>query len=77
MAPIHHHFEKLGWSESQIVIRFWIIAVILAALGMATLKLGRMLNLTKRNKKVVLGLGKTGLSVVNTRASRCLVDLLG
>ena len=39
MAPIHHHFEKLGWSESQIVIRFWIIAVILAALGMATLKL--------------------------------------
>ena len=39
MAPIHHHFEKLGWSESQIVIRFWIIAVILAALGMSTLKL--------------------------------------
>ena len=39
MAPIHHHFEKMGWSESQIVIRFWIIAVILAALGMATLKL--------------------------------------
>ncbi|RUX33964.1 phospho-N-acetylmuramoyl-pentapeptide-transferase, partial [Mesorhizobium sp. M7A.F.Ca.CA.002.09.1.1] len=30
MAPIHHHFEKLGWTESQVVIRFWIIAVILA-----------------------------------------------
>ncbi len=39
MAPIHHHFEKKGWSESTIVIRFWIIAVILALVGLATLKL--------------------------------------
>ena len=39
MAPIHHHFEKLGWAESQIVIRFWIISVILALIGLATLKL--------------------------------------
>ena len=39
MAPIHHHFEKLGWSESTVVIRFWIIAVMLALLGLATLKL--------------------------------------
>ena len=39
MAPIHHHFEKLGWAEPQIVIRFWIIAVILALIGLATLKL--------------------------------------
>lgn len=39
MAPIHHHFEKLGWTESQVVIRFWIIAVGLALLGLATLKL--------------------------------------
>ncbi len=39
MAPIHHHFEKLGWTESQVVIRFWIIAVGLAMLGLATLKL--------------------------------------
>ena len=39
MAPIHHHFEKLGWSESTIVIRFWIISVMLAILGLATLKL--------------------------------------
>ena len=38
MAPIHHHFEKKGWSESQIVIRFWIIAFVLALLGLATLK---------------------------------------
>lgn len=39
MAPIHHHFEQLGWTESQIVIRFWIISVMLAMLGLATLKL--------------------------------------
>jgi phospho-N-acetylmuramoyl-pentapeptide-transferase len=39
MAPIHHHFEQLGWSESKVVIRFWIIAIILALLGLATLKL--------------------------------------
>ena len=39
MAPIHHHFEKLGWAEPTIVIRFWIIAVILALIGLATLKL--------------------------------------
>ncbi|PZP86829.1 MAG: phospho-N-acetylmuramoyl-pentapeptide-transferase [Azospirillum brasilense] len=39
MAPIHHHFEKLGWQESTVVIRFWIIAVILALIGLSTLKL--------------------------------------
>lgn len=39
MAPIHHHYEKLGWSESTIVIRFWIIAVIFALIGLSTLKL--------------------------------------
>jgi len=38
MAPIHHHFEKKGWAEPQIVIRFWIIALILAMIGLATLK---------------------------------------
>lgn len=39
MAPIHHHFEQLGWSEPTVVIRFWIIAVVLALIGLATLKL--------------------------------------
>ncbi|MGD1037793.1 MAG: phospho-N-acetylmuramoyl-pentapeptide-transferase [Roseiarcus sp.] len=39
MAPIHHHFEHLGWSEPQIVMRFWIIAFVLAMIGLATLKL--------------------------------------
>jgi phospho-N-acetylmuramoyl-pentapeptide-transferase len=39
MAPIHHHFEKLGWSEPTVVIRFWIVAVMLAMLGLSTLKL--------------------------------------
>ena len=38
MAPIHHHYEKQGWSEPQIVIRFWIISLILAMIGLATLK---------------------------------------
>ena len=39
MAPIHHHFEQLGWSEPQIVMRFWIIAFVLAMIGLASLKL--------------------------------------
>lgn len=39
MAPIHHHFEKKGWAEPQIVIRFWIVSLILAMVGLATLKL--------------------------------------
>lgn len=39
MAPIHHHFEQLGWSEPTVVIRFWIIAFVLALAGLATLKL--------------------------------------
>jgi|TARA_B110000881_G_scaffold218783_1_gene239027 phospho-N-acetylmuramoyl-pentapeptide-transferase len=38
MAPIHHHFEKKGWAESTVVIRFWIISIILAMIGLATLK---------------------------------------
>ena len=40
MAPIHHHFEKLGWQEPTIVIRFWIISVILALIGAVVLKTG-------------------------------------
>jgi phospho-N-acetylmuramoyl-pentapeptide-transferase len=39
MAPIHHHYEKLGWKEPTVVIRFWIVAVILALIGLSTLKL--------------------------------------
>ena len=39
MAPIHHHFEKKGWAESTVVIRFWVIAVVLALIGLSTLKL--------------------------------------
>jgi len=39
MAPIHHHFEQLGWREPTIVIRFWIVAVVLALIGLSTLKL--------------------------------------
>ncbi len=39
MAPLHHHFEQMGWTEPQIVIRFWIISVVLALVGLSTLKL--------------------------------------
>src|SRR5208282_4589723 len=39
MAPIHHHFEQLGWTEPQIVMRFWIVSVVLALAGLSTLKL--------------------------------------
>ena len=39
MAPLHHHYEQKGWSESTVVIRFWIISLILAIIGLATLKL--------------------------------------
>jgi phospho-N-acetylmuramoyl-pentapeptide-transferase len=39
MAPIHHHYEQLGWREPTIVIRFWIVSVVLALIGLSTLKL--------------------------------------
>ena len=39
MAPIHHHFEKLGWAEQKIVVRFWIISIILALVALSSLKL--------------------------------------
>ncbi|MEE9218099.1 MAG: phospho-N-acetylmuramoyl-pentapeptide-transferase [Acidobacteriota bacterium] len=39
MAPLHHHFEQIGWKEPQIIIRFWIVAIIFALLGLSTLKL--------------------------------------
>ncbi len=39
MAPLHHHFELSGWSESKVVIRFWIMGIIFALLALATLKL--------------------------------------
>jgi phospho-N-acetylmuramoyl-pentapeptide-transferase len=39
MAPIHHHFEQKGWPESTVVIRFWIVSIVLALIGLSTLKL--------------------------------------
>ena len=39
MAPLHHHFELRGWSENQVIVRFWILAVLFAFLGLSTLKL--------------------------------------
>jgi phospho-N-acetylmuramoyl-pentapeptide-transferase len=39
MAPLHHHFELGGWKETQVVVRFWIITIILVLIGLSTLKL--------------------------------------
>jgi phospho-N-acetylmuramoyl-pentapeptide-transferase len=39
MAPLHHHFEKKGWAETQVVVRFWIITMLLCLIGLASLKL--------------------------------------
>jgi phospho-N-acetylmuramoyl-pentapeptide-transferase len=39
MAPLHHHFEKMGWAETQVVVRFWIITILLCLVGISTLKL--------------------------------------
>ena len=39
MAPIHHHFEKIGWAESKVIVRFWLIGIMLALIGLSTLKL--------------------------------------
>ena len=39
MAPLHHHFEKTGWTETQVVVRFWIITMLLCLVGLSTLKL--------------------------------------
>ena len=39
MAPLHHHFEEKGWKESKVIVRFWIVAIVLALLSLSTLKL--------------------------------------
>ena len=39
MAPIHHHFELGGWKETQVIIRFWILSILFALIGLATLKI--------------------------------------
>jgi len=39
MSPLHHHFQKKGWNETQVVVRFWLIGALLAAAALATIKL--------------------------------------
>jgi len=39
MAPLHHHFEQTGWKETQVVVRFWIITIMLVLIGLSSLKL--------------------------------------
>ena len=63
MAPIHHHFEQLGWSEPTVVIRFWIIAFVLALAGLSTLKLQMITSPAFAGKRyAVLGLARSGLA---------------
>ena len=65
MAPIHHHFEHLGWSEPTVVIRFWIISFILALAGLSTLKLQVITAKAFAGKHyAVLGLARSGLATV-------------
>ena len=69
MAPLHHHYELGGWKETQVVVRFWIITVVLVLFGLSTLKLRCRMDLTGR-KVLVLGLGETGLSMARWIARR-------
>ena len=63
MAPIHHHFEQLGWTESQIVIRFWIISIVLALAGLRHAEAAMIPVTSFAGKKVaVFGLGGSGLA---------------
>src|ERR1700729_4197995 len=55
MAPLHHHFEQLGWTEPQIVIRFWIISVMLALAGLSTLKLRGVRDISMRIRQTEVG----------------------
>ena len=74
MAPIHHHFEQKGWSESTIVIRFWIISIILALVGLASLKLSMI---EVERSIFIPGLGISGMSLaknLNFRNVYCWDD---
>ena len=68
MAPIHHHYEKKGWAEPKIIVRFWIISILLA-LGVPLLDEAAVtqMNVATQKKVVVVGLGESG---VRPRASR-------
>ena len=65
MAPIHHHFEQLGWSEPTVVIRFWIIAFVLALAGLVDAEAAMITSPAFRGKRyAVLGLARSGLATV-------------
>ena len=71
MAPLHHHFEKKGWAEPTIVIRFWIIAAILALVGPGHLE-DPMIRIPHEPGRpvAVLGLGKSGLVAARAGGQR-------
>ena len=67
MAPIHHHFEQLGWSEPQVVVRFWIVAFVLALIGPDHIEGALMIPVTTFNGRAValFGLGGSGLATAH------------
>src|SRR5690606_37834545 len=65
MAPLHHHYELKGWPEPRVIVRFSIITIILVLVGLATLKIRSetvMTAIHTINKRMIVGLGMTGLS---------------
>ena len=69
MAPLHHHFEQTGWKETQVVVRFWIITIMLVLFGLSTLKLRGKWNV-KGKLALVLGLGESGLAMATWLRAR-------
>jgi len=74
MAPIHHHFEKMGWPESRIVVRFWIVSFSCAVLGLLLTLEGSLMQLYQRalfgKKVLVVGLGRSGVAAARLCAAR-------
>ena len=80
MAPLHHHFELIGWSESKVIVRFWIAALVFALFALTTLKLRwssqqlvaewQMAMDVKGKRVLVVGLGKSGVASAQFLAAR-------
>ena len=68
MAPLHHHFEKSGWTETQVVVRFWIITMLLCLIGLAIAEAA--MNSLRDQTVLILGLGESGLAMARWCA-RC------
>ena len=66
MSPFHHHLQLSGWNENKIIVRFWIVAIILAMLTITTLKFGKQMSFDLKNKKVtIIGAARSGIAVAD------------